>query len=160
MKLNKAPKIIWQKPLQFIAFGFGVGAIPVAPGTFGTLVAIPMYYWLLSPLPVWLYISLVTVLFILACWLCDICSKEIGVHDHGGMVIDEIIGYFITMIAVPPEWKYMLAGFLLFRLFDIWKPWPINLADQHIKGGFGVMFDDLLAALVSCLCLHILQRCL
>ncbi len=155
MKLNKAPSSIWRNPWQFIAFGFGVGAIPIIPGTFGTLVGVPFYY-LLNLTPLWCYISVTVLLFIGACILCDICSKQIGVHDHGGMVIDEIVGYLFTMIAVPATWYWMLLGFILFRFFDMLKPWPISYCDKNISGGFGVMFDDLVAALFSWIILQLI----
>ncbi len=109
-------------------------------------------------LPLSIYITITIIAFGLASWLCDICSKAIGVHDHGGMVIDEVVGYLITMIGIQAKWQWILVGFLLFRLFDIWKPWPINLADKYVKGGFGVMFDDALAAIYALIILQVLVR--
>jgi len=155
-KINLTPPILWRDPKQFIAFGFGVGAIPIAPGTFGTLAGMP-FFLLLAHLPWPIYLIVVMICFAAACWLCEVCSKEIGVHDHTGMVIDEIIGYLITMIAVPATAGWMWLGFVLFRLFDILKPWPISYFDKHVPGGFGVMFDDAVAALASCGILHLLM---
>jgi phosphatidylglycerophosphatase A len=154
MKLNRAPDIIWQDPLQFIAFGFGVGAMPIAPGTFGTLAAMP-FYVLLSGLSLKIYIPLVIILFALASWLCHRCERALRVHDHKGMVIDEYIGYFITMIGVTPTMTHLWLGFLLFRIFDIAKPWPISWLDENISGGFGVMLDDAAAGIIACVILHL-----
>jgi phosphatidylglycerophosphatase A len=148
MKRNIVPGSVWQKPSHFLAFGFGSGAAPVAPGTFGTLVAIPIYYYLVSYGQV--VLLGVTVLGLLyGIFLCDRVSKDIGVHDHGGIVWDEIIGYMVTMLWVPFAWQWMLAGFLLFRLFDIWKPYPIRLLDKRVSGGLGIMIDDVLAGIYA-----------
>ncbi len=146
------PASVWRNPIHFAAFGFGAGAIKVAPGTCGTLVAIPLYI-LLHDLPLLMYISITAALFLLGVWLCQITTRDLGVHDHEGIVWDEIVGYLITMTAAPLEsavgWLWIVVGFVLFRLFDIWKPWPINLLDRHVKGGFGVMIDDVGAAIYA-----------
>ena len=146
------PPSVWRNPIHFAAFGFGAGAIKIAPGTCGTLVAIPLYI-LLQDLPLLMYISITAVLFLLGMWLCQVTTRDLGVHDHEGIVWDEIVGYLITMTAAPLEsaasWLWIVLGFALFRLFDIWKPWPINLLDQHVKGGFGVMIDDVMAGIYA-----------
>ena len=136
---------VFRDPVHFLAFGFGSGCAPKAPGTFGTLAAIPLYL-LVQPLPVWAYLLLTVAGFVLGVWVCDRTARDLGVHDHPAIVWDEIIGYLITMIAAPPGWLWLIVGFALFRLFDILKPWPIRRADRQIGGGFGIMFDDLLAA--------------
>ncbi len=92
--------------------------------------------------------------FVLGVWICDRAARDLGVHDHPAIVWDEVIGYFVTMIAAPPGWLWIAVGFVLFRLFDILKPWPIRQADQQVGGGFGIMFDDLLAAGYAWLCLQ------
>lgn len=142
------PPSVWRNPIHFAAFGFGAGAIKIAPGTFGTLVAIP-FYILLQDLPLLMYISITAALFLLGVWLCQITTRDLGVHDHSGIVWDEIVGYLITMVAAPAGWLWIALGFALFRLFDIWKPWPINLLDRHVKGGFGVMIDDVTAGVYA-----------
>ncbi len=142
------PPSVWRNPIHFAAFGFGAGAIKIAPGTFGTLVAIP-FYILLQDLPLLMYISITAALFLLGVWLCQITTRDLGVHDHSGIVWDEIVGYLITMVAAPAGWLWIALGFALFRLFDIWKPWPINLLDRHVKGGFGVMIDDVMAGIYA-----------
>lgn len=156
MKLNNnLPRSIWRNPWHFLAFGFGAGAMPVAPGTFGTLVAIPLYIWL-APLPLLAYLAVVFVMLVLGIWLCHVTARDIGVHDHGGIVWDEIVGYLLTMVAAPPGWLWIVLGFILFRLFDIVKPWPIGLADKRVSGGFGIMLDDVIAALYAWLIMQLL----
>lgn len=152
-KRQPTPASVWRNPIHFLAFGFGSGALPWAPGTFGTLVAIPLFL-LLAPLPLWAYLSLVTVLTVLGVWLCQVTSRDLGVHDHAGIVWDEIVGYLVTMIAVPDSIAWVIGGFILFRLFDIWKPWPIRWVDRQVSGGFGIMFDDILAGLYALLVLQ------
>lgn len=142
------PPSVWRNPIHFAAFGFGAGAIKIAPGTFGTLAAIPLCI-LLQDLPLLMYISITAALFLLGVWLCQITTRDLGVHDHPGIVWDEIVGYLITMIAAPAGWLWIVLGFALFRFFDIWKPWPINLLDRHVKGGFGVMIDDVMAGVYA-----------
>ena len=145
MSVERPCARVFRDPIHFLALGFGSGCAPKAPGTFGTLAAIPLYL-LLQPLPLWAYLLLTAAGFALGIWVCDKAARDLGVHDHPAIVWDEVIGYWVTMIAAPPGWLWIIAGFALFRLFDILKPWPICQADQHIGGGFGIMFDDLLAA--------------
>jgi len=145
MKGNAVPKSVWRNPIHFLAFGCGSGALPVAPGTFGTLVAVPIYL-LLEPLALPRYLLIVIVMTLIGIVLCHITARDIGVHDHGGIVWDEIAGYLLTMAAAPSGWQWIVLGFVLFRLFDIVKPWPIRLADKQVSGGFGIMLDDVLAA--------------
>ena len=147
---------VFRDPAHFLALGFGSGCAPKAPGTFGTLAAIPLYL-LAQPLSLWAYLLLTAAGFTLGVWICDRVARDLGVHDHPAIVWDEVVGYFLTMIAAPPGWLWIIAGFALFRLFDIVKPWPIRQADQHIGGGFGIMFDDLLAAIYAWLALHTLS---
>lgn len=142
-----------------LAFGFGSGLAKFAPGTFGTLVAIPLYL-AVSALPAWLYAVTVVAAFALGVWICDTVSRDLGVHDHGGIVFDEFVGFWITMFLVPPSALAVLAGFVLFRLFDIWKPGPIRWCDRNVQGGFGIMVDDVAAGVVACAALHLLLRAL
>lgn len=149
------PRSVWEKPSHFIAFGFGSGAMPFAPGTFGTLMAIPFYLAIQSLSPT-LYLLLVVVITLASMWLCDRITKEIGIHDHSGMCLDEIVGYLVTMYGAPHGLIWIIWGFLLFRLFDIWKPWPIRYIDEQVKGGVGIILDDVLAGVYSLIILHIL----
>ena len=144
IKRNQAPRSIWTNPVHFLAFGLGTGASPYAPGTVGTLLGIPLVY-LLSQWSLWVYLLVTVLLIAIGIWVCDKTSKDIGVHDHGGIVIDEVAGYLVTMIAVPVNVWTLMAAFFIFRFFDIIKPWPIGWLDKQVQGGVGIMVDDLLA---------------
>ncbi len=137
-----------KEPVNFFALGFGSGLSKYAPGTMGTLVAVPLYL-LLQPLSLANYIAVAIAVTLVGIWLCDRSAKMLGVHDHPGIVWDEIAGYLLTMIAAPAGWQWIVLGFVLFRLFDIWKPWPIKLIDRQVEGGFGIMMDDVVAALFA-----------
>ncbi len=153
--MNKAPASIWRNPVHFLAFGLGSGASPWAPGTMGTLAAIIPYFWFAQlNLPLYLLMLLITSL--VGIWLCDRTSKDLGVHDHGGIVWDEFVGFWITMLAAPAGLIWIVIGFVLFRLFDILKPWPISWVDKHVHGGFGIMLDDILAGVLAFICLQLL----
>lgn len=143
-----------RNPLHLLSLGFGSGLAPFAPGTFGTLVAIPLYLMLAQLSLPW-YLLVVAAGFAVGVYLCQYTSDTLGVHDHSGIVWDEIVGYWITMIAVPLAWQWILLGFVLFRLFDIVKPWPVKIADKKMQGGFGIMFDDLLAGLYALAGMHL-----
>jgi phosphatidylglycerophosphatase A len=148
------PDSVWQNPLHFIAFGFGVGTIPFAPGTFGTLIAIPFYLAMRSLSNV-SYLIITLLVIVASMWICDQASRDVGVQDHQGMCLDEVVGFLVTMFNAPHSWPWILAGFVLFRLFDIWKPWPINYIDAHVHGGVGMMLDDVLAGVFACAILQI-----
>jgi phosphatidylglycerophosphatase A len=142
-------------PIQFLALGFGSGLMPKAPGTFGTLAAIPVFL-LLAPLST-IYYSLVVIVFsLLGIYLCGYAAKAAGVHDHPAIVWDEIVGFLITMFMVPISWQSVVVGFVLFRLFDIVKPWPISYLDKHCHGGFGIMIDDIVAGLAALALMHVI----
>jgi phosphatidylglycerophosphatase A len=141
-----------KNPIHLLAFGFGSGLAPKAPGTFGTLLAV-LLYLPLATLSLWAYVAVVVFASIVGVYLCDRTAKDLGVHDHPGIVWDEFAGFWLTMIAIPATWEWILAGFILFRIFDIWKPWPIGWCDKRVDGGFGIMVDDLLAGLYSWLIL-------
>lgn len=133
-------------PAHFIAFGFGAGLVRPAPGTVGTLVAFPLY-WLTQPFVAdEFYLLLLGVLFVLGMWVCNRTSRDLGVHDHGAIVWDEIVAFMLVLFMIPDDFLNEVLAFLLFRLFDVWKPIPIRYYDRAVKGGFGIMLDDLLAA--------------
>ncbi len=141
--------------IHFLAFGFGLGYAKKAPGTFGTLAGIPfILFFQQESLAVYLVATLVMTLF--GIWLCGASSRLMGVHDHPGIVWDEIVGYMITMIAAPSGWEWMLLGFILFRIFDIFKPWPISYIDRNLHGGIGIMLDDVLAGVMAAIVLQII----
>lgn len=141
-------------PVQLLAFGFGSGLAPKAPGTVGTVAALP-FYWFMAPQPLWIYTLIVVAAGVLGVWICDRASKALKVHDHPGIVWDEFVGLWITLWAVPVEPLWILAGFLMFRVFDIAKPWPIGWLDRHARGGFGIMIDDVVAGILACITLHL-----
>ncbi len=145
---KRIPGLNLANPVHLLAFGFGSGVMPKAPGTWGTVVAIPIYLLLheLSLLP---YLIVLLVMTLVGIWLCHVTANDLGVHDHPGIVWDEIVGYLITMIAAPSGWVWLLVGFVLFRLFDILKPWPIRVIDKGVEGGLGIMLDDVLAGIMA-----------
>jgi phosphatidylglycerophosphatase A len=132
----------------FLAFGFGSGLSPKGPGTAGTLAAIPIYL-LLFFLGEQIYLLATVVICMSGVWICQYAADKLGVHDFGGIVWDEIAGYLVTMLFIPFSWTAVFMGFLLFRIFDIFKPWPISVLDKELGGGLGIMLDDLLAGFFS-----------
>ncbi|MCL2917643.1 phosphatidylglycerophosphatase A family protein [Shewanella litorisediminis] len=142
-----------KNPWHFLALGFGSGLAKKAPGTFGTLAAIPLYL-LLSPLPLAWYLLATAIAVVAGVYICDRASKDMGVHDHGAIVWDEVAGLLITMIAAPTGVVWLVAGFVLFRIFDILKPWPIRVLDARVHGGLGIMADDVLAGVFALGCLQ------
>jgi phosphatidylglycerophosphatase A len=142
-----------KRPACFLGLGFGSGLAPKAPGTFGTLAAVPIY-WLMQDLSLALYLAIVVVAFIAGIWICQKSADWIRQNDPSSVVWDEIVGYLITMIAAPAGWQWMVLGFVLFRFFDILKPWPINLADKAIHGGLGIMVDDVIAGIFALACVQ------
>lgn len=142
-----------RNPIHLLAFGLGSGLAPRAPGTAGTVVAL-LLYLPLSHLPLLAYLAVIVVAMIIGIWLCGVTSRDLGVHDHGGIVWDEFVGFWITMIAAPPGWLWLGLGFALFRVLDILKPWPIKWADTRIRGGLGIMLDDVLAGIIAALCIQ------
>jgi len=138
-------RFLLRHPAHLLALGFGSGLVPKAPGTFGSLAAIPLF--LLFPAwPMAWMLGLVALLFALGVWCCGVTGRALGVSDHGGIVWDEMVAMWLILALVPRTLFWFAAAFALFRLFDIWKPFPIRQFDARLKGGFGVMFDDLLAA--------------
>ena len=150
-------KIVFGSPSGFLAFGFGSGLSPFAPGTMGTLAAIP-FIFALRALDTPVFWVVLVLLFLLGVQLCGSVSRRLGVHDHGGIVWDEMVGYWLSAAFVPLQWPWLLAAFLLFRFFDILKPWPIRQLDKEVSGGFGIMIDDVVAALFTVLILAVVQN--
>lgn len=138
---------VMSSPIHFLAFGFGSGLSPMAPGTMGTLASLPVIILAhFIGIPLWILFIMTTVV---GTWLADKSSKDLGVHDHPGIVIDEFAGMMLTLLFIPLSWVSIVLGFALFRLFDIWKPWPIRLVDKQVHGGVGIMLDDLLAGVYA-----------
>jgi phosphatidylglycerophosphatase A len=147
MAARVSPKLLLN-PIDLLALGFGSGLVPVGPGTAGTVVAIPVYL-LLQPLDLVVYLAIVMLAFIAGIGICAHTARRLGLHDHSAIVWDEIVGYLVTMTAAPGGWEWVVGGFVLFRIFDIAKPWPIRWLDRHVHGGLGVMLDDLLAGVFA-----------
>jgi len=144
-------------PVVFIALGLGSGLAPKAPGTAGTLLTVPLVYFLQQQSTL---VYVLVTLFVLATgsWICGYAAKKLQVHDHSAIVYDEVAGFLITMFLIPTGWHWMLAGFILFRFFDAVKPWPISWIDKNVHGGFGIMIDDVIAGAVSLACLLLAQQ--
>ena len=139
--------------LHWIAFGAGAGLAPRAPGTAGTAVAIPLYLAIATAPPA-AYALAVVFVVIAGIWVCGRTARDLDVHDHPGIVLDEIAGFLVTMTALPFEWTWIVAGFVAFRVFDIAKPWPVSLVDRRVGGGLGIMLDDVIAGALACTVLH------
>ncbi|WP_298623926.1 phosphatidylglycerophosphatase A [uncultured Legionella sp.] len=155
--MNQVPLAnrVWQDPIYFIAFGFGSGLMPVAPGTWGTLAALPLYLLMMDAH--WsVYLILTIMAFALGVWVSDKVSKDLGMHDYKGIVWDEVVGYLLTMFLAPKGGAWMVLGFIFFRIFDIWKPQPIRYLDQKVHGGLGIMLDDVGAAVPAWLIMQVL----
>ncbi len=160
IKIQPDWKFLFRHPAHFLSFGFGSGLARKAPGTFGTLVAFPMYWYLAPRLSAELFILLLICFFAVGVWVCDITGRALGVPDHGGMVWDEIVAMLLVLFFTPAGWAWSLLAFVLFRFFDIIKPQPIRYFDSNLHGGLGVMFDDLLAAGYALLCMALIKNIL
>ena len=146
-----------RQPIPLLALGFGSGLAPKAPGTFGTLAAIP-FYLAIAQLPLWGQGLVVLLAFVVGIYLCQATADALGVHDHPAIVWDEFVGLWLTMMVlplcgIPLTFSWLVLGFVLFRFFDIVKPWPIRLIDQKVSGGLGIMLDDILAGVYAALLL-------
>ena len=152
---RRLPARLWRNPIHIIAFGFGAGAFPYAPGTVGTLVAIPIYGLMATFTPIW-YAVTVSLFFAAGIWICERAQRALQAYDHPAIVWDEIVGYLITMFLAPSGWVWAILGFILFRFFDICKPFPIGALERRVRGGLGTMLDDALAGLYAWLTLHVM----
>jgi phosphatidylglycerophosphatase A len=157
MRFSAPVKLIVSDPVHFLAFGFGAGLSTKAPGTMGTLVALP-FVFLLMQYPVYVYLCVVFLLGLLGIYLCGESARRLGVHDHPGIVWDEFVGMAIAMIGISFTWLNLLLGFILFRMFDIFKPWPIRLIDRRVSGGLGIMLDDVVAGIFAWFSLQAVSR--
>lgn len=151
-------RFVLSNPAHFIAFGFGVGLARPGPGTFGTILAFPIFYGLSELMPDRALLACIGASILIGAWVCDVTGRHLGIHDHGGMVWDEIAAFMLVLFFIPPQPLWQAFAFLLFRVFDIVKPPPIRRLDQRIRNGFGVMLDDLVAAFYALLCLAVWQR--
>jgi len=160
--MNKTPLsfIKLSNPWHLLATGFGSGLSPVMPGTVGTLVSIP-FYILLANLSIWMYVSVLVISGLIGIKICAKTSSDMKVHDHGSIVWDEFVGFWITMLMVPLlnlsiwDWRWIAIGFVYFRFFDMLKPWPISWCDKQVAGGWGIMLDDIVAGIISSIALWV-----
>ena len=152
--MEQIPVKLLAHPVHFFSLGFGSGLAPRAPGTAGTLVGVMIYLGIANLSWVY-YLSLVFLLFIAGIGICGYTSRALNTADHPAVVWDEIVGYLATMAFAPGGWQWVIAGFIAFRVFDIWKPWPIGMIDRKFDGGLGIMLDDLVAAIFSLTVLQI-----
>ena len=159
MTVNPSFSQLVRSPVLLLAFGFGSGLSPKAPGTVGTIAAIPLWL-LLAQLPQIPYILVVATAALIGISICGVAADRLGVHDHGGIVWDEFVGLWIAMAFLPPTYVSLALGFVLFRLFDIIKPWPISWLDKHVGGGLGIMIDDVVAGLAAGVCGLVIQMLL
>lgn len=159
MKLSINPELKRLSPTNFwhiLATGFGSGLSPKAPGTAGSLAAVPFCYLLgLASLP--LKATIIVVAFAIGVYACQKATDSIGIDDHGGIVWDEFVGMFITVACLPNTLAWLIAGFVVFRIFDIWKPWPIGPIDAKLKGGLGIMLDDVIAGVFALVVLKLIE---
>lgn len=148
--------MLFSHPLHFLSLGLGTGLFPKAPGTAGTVLGFPLFWFLMS-LPFWQQWLAISLLFLIGVWCSAFTGRALGVNDHGAIVWDEIVAMAAVLMTVPFTWGWGVAAFILFRLLDIWKPFPISWADRYVKGGLGVMLDDALAAAVAIIVLQLIQ---
>ena len=142
-------------PLHFLSLGFGSGLLKPAPGTWGTLAALPVWWFCLAGLSWQSYMLVILLSFAIGVFLCGYTAKALGTHDHGAIVWDEFVGVWIALALLPKVWLAVLLGFVFFRIFDIIKPYPIKLLDKHVQGGFGIMIDDVLAGIFAWVCVKL-----
>lgn len=153
-------RFLLSHPAHLLSFGFGSGLARKAPGTYGTLAAFPIYWYLAPQLSDWEFLFILSGAFIFGVLACGFTGRALGVPDYGGIVWDEIVAFLLVLFFTPPGWYWALLAFALFRFFDIVKPPPIRYFDSNLHGGLGVMFDDLLAAGYTLLCLAVIKSVL
>jgi phosphatidylglycerophosphatase A len=150
---------LWKYPVHFLAYGFGTGLMPFSPGTFGSLIGV-LLFWFMAPLNPAAYAGIVAVMFAFGIFICGQTARDVAAIDPGFIVYDEIVGFLVAMYLMPADWRWILAGFAIYRLFDIWKPWPIHYAEENVGLGSGIMLDDVVAGLYTLAILHIARLAL
>ena len=160
LRVQPSWRFILSNPVHFISFGFGSGLFPRSPGTAGTLVAFPLYWYLAPRLTDAMFIVALVWMFAFGVWVCDKTGRTLGVADYGGIVWDEIVAFLLVLFFTPEGFLWSVLAFSLLRMFDIVKPPPISHFDRTWHGGLGVMFDDILAAGYTLLCLALMRSIL
>jgi len=145
---------LWKYPIHTLAFGFGTGLSPIAPGTVGTLVGVAAF-WFMAGMGPLAYLGVVALLFVAGIFICGQTARDYSTVDPGFIVFDEIVGFLVAMTLLPKTAGWIVAGFLLFRLFDIWKPWPIKIMEHKFGLGAGIMVDDVIAGIYALVVLHL-----
>lgn len=145
---------IWKYPIHFLAYGLGTGLMPVAPGTFGSLIGVVLFRFmsLMKPLP---YAAVVIVMFVAGIFICGQTARDVSAIDPGFIVYDEVVGFLVAMYLMPATFRWLAAGFVIYRIFDIWKPFPIHYVESHLGLGSGIMTDDVIAGLYTLVILHL-----
>jgi phosphatidylglycerophosphatase A len=151
------PAASLRDPVHLLALGFGSGLAPVAPGTFGSLVGL-LFGLAVAPFGFWFALAVTIVVTVAGIWICGESARKLGVHDHSAIVWDEVAGMMLTLLAAPATWWGIAIAFGLFRLFDVWKPWPIREIDHGMRGGLGIMLDDVMAALMAAVLLLLIKK--
>jgi len=147
---------IWKYPVHFLAYGFGTGLIPFAPGTFGSLVGVVLF-WFMASMAAGVYAAIVVLMFVVGIFICGQTARDVGAIDPGFIVYDEIVGFLVAMYLLPADWRWIVAGFVIYRIFDIWKPFPIHYVEQHLGLGSGIMTDDVIAGIYMLIILQLAQ---
>ncbi|MEW9798786.1 phosphatidylglycerophosphatase A family protein [Alteromonas sp. CYL-A6] len=150
-------RLTMTNPVHLLAVGFGSGLIRFMPGTWGSLAAVPLLLLMAGMSDVW-YVAITLVSCVAGVAICGRAAEAMKVHDHGAIVWDEIAGMMLTFLFIPVHPSSLVAGFILFRFFDIVKPWPIGVIDKHVHGGAGIMLDDIVAGLMACGSLHLIAQ--
>jgi phosphatidylglycerophosphatase A len=138
----------WQYPVHALAYGFGIGFVPFAPGTFGSLLGAAVF-WIMAPLRTPTYVVVVILLAVAGVFICGQTAQDLGVNDPGYIVFDEVVGFLVAMCTMKRDWRWVVSGFVAFRIFDLWKPFPIQLAEDELGHGLAIMADDILAGLYT-----------
>lgn len=149
----------WKYPVHFLAYGFGTGLAPFAPGTFGSLIGVALF-WFMAPLGPGTYAGIVIVLFVAGIFICGQTARDFGELDPGFIVFDEVVGFMVAMYLMPREWRWIAAGFIIYRIFDIWKPFPIHIVEEKLTLGTAIMADDVIAGIYTLLVLQIARLAL
>jgi phosphatidylglycerophosphatase A len=143
-------------PVHLLALGLGTGLSPWMPGTLGSALAL-IPCWYIAPLPWPVKLGIAVAAFLVGIWLCHVSAARLGIHDHPGIVFDEIAAMLAITVLLPQSWPWLTVAFALFRVFDIWKPWPIRDLDHRLSGGLGIMLDDQMAAVYAAICIGVTQ---
>lgn len=144
---------LWKYPIHFLAYGFGTGLMPFAPGTFGSLVGVALF-WFMAPMAAGPYAALVVVMFVAGIYICGTTANDVGAVDPGFIVYDEVVGFLVAMYLMPADWRWIAAGFVIYRVFDIWKPFPIHNVEHVLGLGSGIMADDVIAGIYTLIILQ------